>query len=228
VPVRKEGPVVLADGDAGERGLVAATLRRAGFDTIEVGSGFDALEAGRAPGVGLVMLEVALPDMTGYEVCHALRRERGDEIPIVFISATRTDSLDHVVGLLLGADDYMSKPLDPSELVARVGRFVSRAGAHAPESEVANGLRLTKREREVLELLAQGCVQKEIAVELSISPKTVGTHIQQLLIKLGVHSRAEVVARAFRVGLVSPLYDRRASGQTPSRALPAADAARGA
>lgn len=63
-------------------------------------------------------------------------------------------------------------------------------------------MRLTEREREVLDLLAGGARQKEVALRLSISPKTVATHIQNLLGKLGVHSRAELVARAYMLGLV--------------------------
>jgi DNA-binding NarL/FixJ family response regulator len=214
----KEGSVVLADGDKNERAAVAEILRRAGYETVQVGTGSDALDAARSEDVGALLLEVALPDMTGYEVCHELRQE-GVGLPILFVSGTRTDPIDRVAGLLLGADDYITRPFDGSELVARIGRHVSRKrpAPAAPTLEAA--VELTTREQEVLDLLAVGRAQKEIAYDLSISPKTVGSHIQKLLMKTGVHSRAELVARAYRSGLVSPLHDRRGKGRTAVAAV---------
>ena len=87
-----------------------------------------------------------------------------------------------------------------SELVARVRRFISRAAIQREATTPSAGPRLTRREREVLQLLAAGRRQKEIATELVISHKTVATHIQNLLGKFGVHSRAELLARAYRDG----------------------------
>jgi DNA-binding NarL/FixJ family response regulator len=196
--------------------VLAGALRQAGYETLELDTGLEALEAARRGGVGLVVLDVALTGMTGYEVCHELR-ERGDDVPIFFVSSTRTEPLDRVAGLLIGADDYLAKPLEPAELVARVGRFVSRGRIVRPRIENENGaeLRLTEREREVLGLLAEGRTQKQIATDLSISSRTVGTHIQKLLVKAGVHSRAELVAQAFRRGLVSPAPDRPPAGAEP-------------
>jgi len=200
------GAVVVADGDEGARALAVRALRRAGYETIEVGSGVEALAAARREHVGLLALEVELPDMTGYEVCRDLRMDDGEDVPIFFLS-TRTDPVDRVAGLLLGADDFIVKPFDASELVARVQRFVARRPRQAPAAEERRSSpasrTLTEREREVLDLLASGRKQKEIALDLSISAKTVATHIQNLLGKLGVHSRAELVASAYRQGLVS-------------------------
>jgi DNA-binding NarL/FixJ family response regulator len=202
----KAGAVVIADGDERARSLAADSLRRAGYSTIEVESGVEALEVSRAEEVGLVVLEVVLPDMTGYEVCRDLRAENGDAVPIFFLSGTRTEPVDRVAGLLLGADDFIVKPVDPSEFVARVQRFVDRRTEAPPRRRASDrrgaGPMLTAREGEVLELLAKGRKQKEIATALSISPKTVGTHIQNLFSKVGVHSRAELVARAYQLDLV--------------------------
>lgn len=198
---RKPGPIVIADGDENGRALAAAALVRAGYETIEVSTGSAALDAVRANGVALVVLEVGLPDMTGYEVCRELRSQRGEELPIFFLSGLRTEPLDRVAGLLLGADDFIVKPFDPDELVARVRRFVNRK---ALMRDVALGdpgsPQLTRREVEVLNLLVEGRRQKEIAVQLVISQKTVATHIQNLLGKFGVHSRAELIARAYMLG----------------------------
>jgi DNA-binding NarL/FixJ family response regulator len=206
---RRGGSVVLADADHQERALAADAFRRAGFEIIEVETGTEALDASRDEGVGLVVLEVVLPEMTGYEVCRDLREERGDELAIFFLSGTRTESLDRVTGLLFGADDFIVKPFDPDELIARVSRFVSRRATAKPDGTLVGRLRLTTREREVLNLLAEGRGQKEIAHDLTISSKTVGTHIQNLLTKFGVHSRAELVASAYREGFVGAPFDRR-------------------
>jgi len=196
------GSVVLADGDRRAREATAASLRRAGYETIEVGSGAEALRAVGEADVRLVLLEVDLPDMTGYEVCHELRQAGRRDLAIFFVSGIRTEPLDRVAGLLLGADDFIVKPFDANELIARVRRFISRRPTLRPTngSEAQPGL--TEREHEVLSLLAEGARPKEVAQRLSISPKTVGTHIQNLLGKVGVHSRAELVARAYMLGLV--------------------------
>ena len=101
------------------------------------------------------------------------------------------------------------KPLDPNELLARVRRLLARSGSFAPDSRS----KLTKRELEVLGLLADGLDQAEIARELFISPTTVATHIQRVLTKLGAHSRAQAVALAHR----EHLFDG-ASHRRPARA----------
>ena len=198
---RKVGPIVIADGDEASRALASAALTRAGYETVEVSTGSAVLAAVRENGVALVVLEVGFPDMTGYEVCREIRNERGDDLPIFFLSGLRTEPLDRVAGLLLGADDFIVKPFDPDELVARARRFVNR---RVPTREAANGdsrsPKLTRRELDVLNLLVEGRRQKEIASTLVISEKTVATHIQNLLGKFGVHSRAELIARAYVLG----------------------------
>jgi len=196
------GSVVVADGDDEQRHTIARALRRAGYDVIEVATGAEALAAANRTDVALLMLEVSLPDTTGYQVCHALREDGGSELPIFFLSGTRTEPMDRVAGLLLGADDFIVKPFDDDELVTRAGRFVARGGPRRARNEAPDSPHLTRRETQVLALLAAGQRQKEIARELSISPKTVATHVQNLLGKFGVNSRAVLVARAYLLGLV--------------------------
>jgi DNA-binding NarL/FixJ family response regulator len=191
-------PILIADDDPEARSLIADALGQAGYETREASSGNEALEAARTELPRLVILEVALPGLCGYEVCHQLRGEFGDGLPIIFVSADRTEPFDAVAGLLLGADDYLTKPLSPDELLARVRRLDRRSVPVAPG--VAS--KLTKREMEVLRLLAEGHEQDDIASELFISRKTVGTHIEHVLKKLGVRSRAQAVALAYRDDLV--------------------------
>jgi DNA-binding NarL/FixJ family response regulator len=140
-----------------------------------------------------VLLEIPLGGLSGYEVCRALREE-ARETPIVFVSGTRTESYDRVAGLLVGADDYIVKPYAPDELLTRVRHLVRRS--QTSTSSVT--AKLTKREREVLQLLADGLRQDDIAKQLFISRKTVGTHVANILRKLGVRSQTQAVAMAFR------------------------------
>jgi DNA-binding NarL/FixJ family response regulator len=199
------GRVIVADGDGRLRSLVSTLFQRTGYRTTEARSGHEVLAAVRRRRPALVLLEVQLAGVSGYEVCHELRERYGDDFPIVFMSGTRTEASDRVAGLLLGADDYIVKPFDPDELLARARRLISSGNGEAPlssEDRSAPHAGLTRREREVLELLSAGLQQRDIAKRLFISPKTVATHIQRILSKLDVHSRAEAVARAHRDGLV--------------------------
>ena len=191
-------PILLVDDDPAMRELISGLLEQAGFPTRHASTGEEALAAvGRSRPL-LVILDVRLPGVSGYEVHHELRSRFGVDLPIIFISGERVESLDRAGGLLLGADDYVVKPFAPDELVARVRRLVARSSAGPAREEP----RLTQREGEVLRLLANGQSQPEIAKELFISPKTVATHIQHILAKLGVHSRAQAVAVAHRDGLL--------------------------
>jgi DNA-binding NarL/FixJ family response regulator len=190
--------ILLVDDDEGMRAVLTEVFSAAGFTALTAASGEEALELAASDKPALVVLEVSLPGCSGYEVCSRLRQTFGQTIGIVFLSGERTESLDHVAGLLLGADDYVVKPFDPDQLVARV-RAILRRGAHEVPKQASG---LTRREQQVLQLLAQGQAQAEIASELVISTKTVGTHIEHILAKLDVRSRAQAVALAYREDLL--------------------------
>jgi DNA-binding NarL/FixJ family response regulator len=168
----------------------------------EAATGKEALAAASDQPPALVLLDVCLPGLGGYSILRDLRDRLGDELPIVFISGERTDALDSASGLFLGADDYICKPFHPEELLARGQRLLRRFAARANAEPRASAYELTPREQEVLALLARGLNQTQIAGDLFISQKTVETHIQRILSKLDVHSRAEAVAVAHRDGLV--------------------------
>jgi DNA-binding NarL/FixJ family response regulator len=191
-------PILIADAERNTRQLAARLLRSAGYATIEAEDGERTLELAHLERPGMVILEVSLPHVCGYEVCRQLRETRGEGLPIVFLSGARKESFDRVAGLLLGADDYIVKPFVPDELLARIRRLLRH---RAPQgADIASSL--TKREHDVLRLLAEGLDQKEIAGSLSISPKTVGTHTEHIFVKLGVRSRTQAVALAYRNDLV--------------------------
>jgi DNA-binding NarL/FixJ family response regulator len=187
------GPVLIADEDPTSRGDLARLLEAAGYEIVQVASGEEALQAVREITPSIVLLEIPLGSLSGYEVCRALREE-DREMPVVFVSGSRTESYDRVAGLLVGANDYIVKPYAPDELLTRVRHLVRRSQSLSPSVTA----RLTDREREVLQLLATGLRQDDIAKRLFISRKTVGTHVGNILRKLGVRSQAQAVAVAYR------------------------------
>ena len=189
--------ILIADGDPGFRRFAKRALAFSGFAIRAVGCGREALAVAEVETLALVVLEVRLEDLSGYEVCRRLREDYGESLPILFVSSDRTESSDRVAGLLVGADDYLAKPIAPDELVARVRRHLRRL-----ETWNGRGVRLTAREREVLRLLADGLAPTQIAVTLGITPKTVATHVEHIYVKLGVHTRAQAVASAFRLSMV--------------------------
>jgi two-component system response regulator MprA len=192
-------PILIVDEDADVRRDMATVLGRVGYETCEVAGGEAAMEAAHHQRPALIVLETRLADICGYELCRAFRHEFGDGLPIIFVSGDRTEPSDRVAGLLIGADDYLVKPFDFDELVARVRALLRRSGATAP-SHVSN---LTSRELEVLRLMAEGLRPEEIATRLVVSPKTVGTHIEHIFKKLDVHDRAQAVAAAYRDELIT-------------------------
>jgi DNA-binding NarL/FixJ family response regulator len=211
-------PVLVVDDDERCRALIAVHLERIGCTVYEAATGHEALDVARTIRPALVILDVDLPGVTGYEVCRELRDSFGEATAIMFISGSRGEALDRVAGLLIGADDYLGKPFDPDELIGRARSLLRRQrttqGNRSPVARNGKATSvLTTREREVLVLLARGRGQREIATDLVISSKTVATHIQRILAKLGVHSRAHAVVIAHRERLV---------GDTDSHAIPTA------
>jgi DNA-binding NarL/FixJ family response regulator len=193
--------ILIVDDDPDFRELVSVLCGRVGYSCVEAESRSDALAAASLERPDVVLLDVMLAGTSGYQICRELREEFGEQLPIIFLSGARTAASDRVAGLLLGADDYLTKPIDPEELLARVQRAMARSTSDNPQFSGA-AARLTPRERDVLTLLADGLDTEGISKRLYISPKTVGTHVQRILMKLDVHSRAAAVAFAYREGLV--------------------------
>ena len=193
------GFILVVDDDPGAGEAISTLLEGAGFETRRAATGEDALAVAREERPEMVLLDVRLPGVSGYEVLRELRHRFGEKLPIMFVSGERVEPFDRVAGLHLGADDYLVKPFAPDELIARVRKLVVRSGSDSQKTVLP---KLTRREAQVLRLLASGRTQPEIAEQLVISSSTVGSHIEHILGKLDVHSRAEAVAVAHGSGFL--------------------------
>ena len=188
--------ILVVDDDDAASEAVRRLVESAGYRALVAATGEDGLELARREAPALAVLDVCLPGISGYEVCRELKDTFGEGLPVVFVSAARTDSYDRIAGLLIGGDDYLAKPFAPDELLIRIRRLLGRSPRLAP----AVAARLTTREREVLALLAEGLDGRDIAERLVLSPKTVAKHIENVLTKLGVRTRAQAVALAHGAG----------------------------
>jgi DNA-binding response OmpR family regulator len=202
------GTVLLIEDEESIATLVSAYLERDGFRAKWVRSGMEGLAAVERESPRLVILDIGLPDMDGFEVCRQIRRKRS--VPIVMLTA-RDDEIDRVTGLEVGADDYVSKPFSPRELIARVRAVLRRT---EPDSEaemiVLGDVVLNRSSREVMvgdrdvdlrgkefDLLAylmenRGAVvtrdmllDRVWGLEYAAGTRTVDVHVAQLRKKLG-------------------------------------------
>ena len=146
--------ILLADADDVFRDLLRETLLgEPDFEIVgETGNGEEAVELAREGNFDLIILDLMLPGVDGFEICKKIREEK--DIPVIMVSAKK-DDIDKIRGLGLGADDYMTKPFSPSELVARVkahlARFERLVGSGVPENEVIEirGIKIDKTARRV-------------------------------------------------------------------------------
>ena len=206
--------IVVAEDDAPIRELLVHHLRRDGFRCDEAPDGPAALRLART-GADVLILDLGLPVIDGFEIVRTLRRE-GRELPILVLTA-RSDEIDRVVGLEIGADDYVSKPFSPREIVARVRAIARRAGltsTNAPLILTYDRLEIDQAAREArIDGVNINLKPREFALllELAVNPgvalsreallqrvwgydfegdeRTVDVHVRRLRIKLEEQAR---------------------------------------
>jgi two-component system response regulator MtrA len=132
----EQGTIVVADDESNIADLVDLYLSREGYRVVQAATGQATLDAVARSRPRLVVLDVGLPDIDGLEVCRRLRRM--SSIPVIFLTA-RDGEIDRILGLELGADDYMTKPFSPAELVARVKAVLRRVDGGGPTEVVQAG-----------------------------------------------------------------------------------------
>jgi DNA-binding response OmpR family regulator len=131
----ERGTILVVDDEPNIADLVELYLRRDGYRVVKAGTGDDGIRAVNDHRPRLVVLDVGLPDLDGLEVCRRLRQT--SSIPVIFLTARDTE-VDRVLGLELGADDYVTKPFSPAELVARVKAVLRRAEGGAAPAEIVH------------------------------------------------------------------------------------------
>lgn len=130
--------ILIAEDDADIRGLLKLYLEGEGFRVLEADNGARALDLARAQAPDMAILDIMMPQLNGFELTRALRKF--SDIPILILSAKSQDN-DKILGLNLGADDYITKPFSPSELVARVDAVYRRVSMSSAKQEPENELR---------------------------------------------------------------------------------------
>jgi two-component system OmpR family response regulator len=175
--------LLIVDDEANLRSMLSAALRHHGFETTEADNGRDALDRIAADRPDLVVLDVMMPDLDGFEVCRRLRTN-GDHTPVLFLTA-RDDTEAKVRGLTLGGDDYLQKPFSLDELVARTEAVLRRT---VPDRTTANVYELD-------DLVMDDDAHRvsRAAVEIALSP-TEYTLLRYLLINKGkVVSKSQIL-----------------------------------
>ena len=208
--------ILVVDDEPEAVELVEFNLKQAGFSVVSAMDGAEALKKARALLPGLIVLDLMIPEVDGLEVCKMLRRDPATAaIPIIMLTAKAAE-IDRVLGLELGADDYLTKPFSPRELVLRVRKILERGRAAEPRQETlqfgdlvidpprhvvtwrGHGIELTATEFKLLTVLAQrrGRVQSREQLlrdvweyHSLIDTRTVDTHMRRLRHKLGAGAK---------------------------------------
>jgi two-component system OmpR family response regulator len=215
--------ILVVDDDPNLRGLVGLALERSGFTVVTAADGQVALMQAAREAPDLIVLDQGLPEVDGLEVCRRIRAR--SEVPIIFLTA-RDDELDRILGLELGADDYVTKPFSPRELVARVKAILKRVNGSGPtmlrqgllaldpgrhactvgETEVM----LTATELAILRTLMQtpGRVTGRVTLVDAVwgpgspvSDRTLDSHLRNLRGKLAAAGCADAIETLHGVGL---------------------------
>jgi len=196
-----EQTVFIVEDDAAVRDSLGLLLGLQGFRTQSFSCAEDFLRIYRPSWAGCLLLDVRMPGMNGLELQESLR-DQGLALPVIFMTA-HGDITTVRTALKSGATDFLEKPVDPTALLAAVRTALDADAARRRAALEVEGMRqrlsvLTARERQVMELVAKGCHNREIAETLGISPRTVEVHKARVMEKLQVQSVPELVRIVLR------------------------------
>lgn len=208
--------ILVADDDPGTRLSISDYLEIAGYIVVSAENGQKALDMVDQNHPHLIVTDITMPQMDGYELIKQVRRRPAFRLlPVIFLTA-RTNREERIRGYQIGCDIYLPKPFDLEELGAVIRNLLERSqmiqsewrarsdtvdtlnGADSREHEptlhsLTNALDLTTRERDVLELLSEGLSNAQIGDSLHLSPRTVEKYVSSLLRKTETNNRAELV-----------------------------------
>lgn len=216
--------ILFVDDDITLRTAISRYLQNRGYSVQDAASGADGLMAFEQNPPDLVVSDVMMPEMDGFEFCRRLRATRsGQLVPFIFLSS-RKELDDRIHGHQIGADDYLVKPFEPKELVAKIEAQLERsrrihseivrlmqqtavanAQPAAPVAANPTPLPLTPAEEKVFWEVIQGYTNKQIGDRLFVSPRTVQTHLSNILSKLELENRSQLIRFAFEHGYHPPV-----------------------
>jgi DNA-binding NarL/FixJ family response regulator len=221
--------ILIVDDDNILRKVLRNYLEQQGYQVQDAFSGSEGLKAFELHSPDLIVSDVAMPEIDGFEFCRRLRSQpSGQLVPFIFLSA-RDDLEDKIQGHSMGADDYLTKPFEMKELLAKIEALLERTRrihseivrllqqlsnpsqdlpdsqtqektANATEGKKLAPLPLTPAEERVFWEVIQGLTNKQISDNLFISPRTVQTHLSSILTKLKLDNRTQLVRFAYERG----------------------------
>jgi DNA-binding NarL/FixJ family response regulator len=196
--------LLVVDDDPGLLRAVAETLRAEGYEVTTARRGAEALVCIAESLPDLIVSDIRMPGMDGYELVRNLRASaRTRLIPVVFLTA-KDETADRIAGFRSGVDAYLTKPFEPDELLAVVANILKRVeSTHAEiarlfgrtdtsEQDLVRDEDLTDAEWRVAEAVARGLSNKEIAAEFNLSLRTIEGHISRILDKKNFSNRVEI------------------------------------
>ena len=216
--------ILIVDDDLTLRTALTRYLQSRGYVVQEARSGVEALALFEEDPTDVVVSDIVMPEMDGLEFCRRLRATRlGQLVPFIFLSSRRELS-DRVEGHQIGADDYLVKPFELKELAAKIEAQLERSrrvhseivrlmqqstvgnmsSSSSAVAEPAPPLPLTRAEEKVFWEVIQGYTNKQIGDRLFVSPRTVQTHLSNILSKLDLENRLQLIRYAYEHGYHPP------------------------
>jgi DNA-binding NarL/FixJ family response regulator len=194
--------LLLIDDDPNLILLVKDYLEFRGYEVVTAENGKEALHMLAQDLPDLIICDIMMPEMDGYATIEHIRQDRRTNwIPVLFLSA-KGQSQDRIKGLNLGADVYMVKPFEPEELVAQVESSLKQTNRLLEHTEgigddrlpiqVPASVELTPTELKVVQLVARGLANREIAIQMNVSQRTIESHVSNMLGKTGLNNRTEL------------------------------------
>ena len=205
------GIVHVVDDDTSFRTAIERRLKQAGYEVETYSSAQHLLD--RPPGVerpGCILLDVKMPGLNGLELQDRLT-QLGSILPIVFVTGY-SDIPTTVRAIKAGAEDFLTKPASSEQLIGAIERALARYEAQRSQRSKLDSIvfhlaTLTPRERQVFDLIVRGKINKQIAAELGTTERTVKAHRHEVMEKMRVHSLAELVSSAERLGLLDRSFN---------------------
>jgi DNA-binding NarL/FixJ family response regulator len=207
--------LLVVDDEAKLLRAVAVTLRAEGYEVATARSGAEALVSINASVPDLIISDIRMPGMDGYQLARALRSNpRTELIPVIFLTA-KGERKDRIAAIRTGSDAYLTKPFDPEVLLAVISNILNRVertsaelarlvstarGEESSPTQYAADEDFTEAEARVARLVADGLSNKEIAAELGSSVRTIEGHVSNILSKKGWSNRVEIARHVFGRG----------------------------